>query len=49
MTSNFSSGGAEESDDESECDCVLCDRDEVCGGLWLGEDNTDNVESFVSP
>jgi hypothetical protein len=31
-----------------ECQCVFCEEDQLCGGLWFGEEKNGNANHFVS-
>jgi hypothetical protein len=40
--------GDKEELDTGICDCVFCEEDEVCGGLWFGEEEQGDANNFVS-
>jgi hypothetical protein len=34
--------------DTGPCECVFCEQDAACGGLWFGEEVNGNANNFVS-
>jgi hypothetical protein len=40
--------GDKEQLDTGICDCVFCEEDVICGGLWFGEEKGGNADNFVS-